>query len=106
MKLGFLDAAGHPGNQHSGFGERAFTLNEVMVAMAILLMAVAGVMMCQWFGMIMTERTRGKVDANDRASEFLHYELAELKKMHIHALISGADDAPRLVELFRQVVFF
>ena len=35
MKLGFLDAAGHPGNQHSGFGERAFTLTEVMVAMAL-----------------------------------------------------------------------
>ena len=28
-------------------------------------------MMCQWFGMIMTERTRGKVDANDRARHFL-----------------------------------
>ncbi len=40
---------------------------------------------------IVTDTTGNILDANDRATEFLQYELPELKKMHIHSLISGAD---------------
>jgi PAS domain S-box-containing protein len=40
---------------------------------------------------IITDTTGNIVDANSRATEFLQYDLAELKKMHIHALISGAE---------------
>ena len=40
---------------------------------------------------IIADTTGNIVDANDRATLFLQYDLAELKKMHIHALISGAD---------------
>lgn len=40
---------------------------------------------------IVTDSTGNIIDANDRATEFLQYDTAELCKMHIHALISGAD---------------
>lgn len=40
---------------------------------------------------IVTDTSGNIVDANERAVEFLQYDLPELKKMHIHALISGAD---------------
>jgi len=40
---------------------------------------------------IITDTTGNIIDVNDRAIEFLQYDAAELKKMHIHALISGAD---------------
>lgn len=42
---------------------------------------------------IVTDTTGNIVDANERASEFLQYSLTELKRMHIHALISGADSS-------------
>lgn len=40
---------------------------------------------------VITDLTGNILDANDRATEFLQYGLPELRKMHIHALISGAD---------------
>lgn len=40
---------------------------------------------------IITDTTGNIIDANDRAVEFLQYGLSELQRMHIHALISGAD---------------
>lgn len=40
---------------------------------------------------IVTDASGNIVDANDRATEFLQYDLGELRKTHIHALISGAD---------------
>lgn len=41
---------------------------------------------------LITDTTGNIVDANERATEFLQYEPSELKRMNIHALISGADE--------------
>ena len=41
---------------------------------------------------LITDTTGNIVDANDRSTEFLQYEIGELKRMNIHALISGADE--------------
>ena len=64
----------HPRNHEAGF-----TLTEIMVAMAILLLVVAGVVTSHLFGMRMLEITRAKLGANDEARRALNHIVEEIR---------------------------
>ena len=82
-------AAGGPGGK-SRRSEAAFTINEVLVGLTIFLLAVAGVLMCQWFGMIMTESTNSRVTDNDKARRFLAQLNADLMTAKTVSIGTGA----------------
>jgi hypothetical protein len=60
-----------------------------MVGLTIFLMSVAGVLMCQWFGMIMTEATNSRVNASEKARKFLSKLNNELTSAKIVKLGTG-----------------
>lgn len=59
--------------------QRAFTIAEVMVTMAIILMVMAAVLSCHLFGMRMFELTKAKLGASDDARKAISLMVAEIR---------------------------
>lgn len=70
-------------------GERGFTLNEIMVTMAILLMVLAGMLSAHLFGMRMLEITKAKLGANDEARRAIGWLIEEVRTAKIVKIGKG-----------------
>lgn len=57
----------------------AFTITEVMVSMAIVLLVMAAVLSCHLFGMRMFELTKAKLGASDDARTTISYMISEIR---------------------------
>ncbi len=62
-----------------GWGERAFTLTEIMVTMAILMVVLAGVLTSHLFGLRMFEITKAKLGASDQARMAIQRLIDEIR---------------------------
>jgi type II secretory pathway pseudopilin PulG len=57
----------------------AFTLTEVMVAAAIFILAIAGVIACNMFGMQLFELSKAKMGASDDARQAISMMVSEIR---------------------------
>lgn len=79
--------AGHPDGLKSNL--RAFTLAEVMVAMAVFLMMILGVLTVHIFGLKMNQLVRAKLGASDEARRAISKMVGEIRSAGVVRIGNG-----------------
>jgi len=72
--------SGHPSHKRSPHpGQSAFTLAEIQVAMAVIMLVIGGVISSHIFGLKLNEATRAKLSASDAARNAINKLVADVR---------------------------
>ena len=73
------------------YGTLAYTLTEIMVTMAVILMVLAAVVSCHLVGLRLFELTKSKLGASDDARKAIGLLISEIRSAKIARVGSGDD---------------